>query len=68
MINKKFRHSKEKRKKVRINEQKAMSKSKEIIVIKSERNRETCIEFLNRTQDREEHNIKQSVPSDFSTL
>jgi len=39
---------------------------KEIIVIKSERDRETCIDFLNRTQYREEHNIKQRVPSDFS--
>jgi len=40
---------------------------KEIIVTTSERDRETWLDFLNRTQDREEHNIKKSVPSGFST-
>jgi len=58
VINKKVRHSKEKRKKVRNNEKRRCPNQKEIIVIKSERDRETCIEFLNRTQDREDYNIK----------
>jgi hypothetical protein len=44
-----------------------MRKTKEIIVVKSERDKETGIEFLNIPQEKEEHNIQQSVPSDFST-
>jgi hypothetical protein len=44
-----------------------MRKTKDIIVIKSETDKETGIEFPNRTQEKEEHNTQQNFPSKFST-